>query len=76
MLLSQGFHDYLATRAPQEYHKAEVRRYRERIHKVISAEQRLTAFFQSGSFQHGTAVMPYSDVDYMARIQVVPHRVV
>jgi hypothetical protein len=25
-------------------------------------------FFQSGSFQHGTAVMPYSDVDYIARI--------
>ncbi len=26
------------------------------------------SFFQSGSFQHGTAVTPHSDVDYIARI--------
>ena len=25
-------------------------------------------FFQSGSFQHGTAITPHSDVDYIARI--------
>lgn len=26
------------------------------------------SFYQSGSFQHGTAITPYSDVDYIARI--------
>ena len=26
------------------------------------------SFYQSGSFQHGTAITPHSDVDYIARI--------
>ncbi|GAA4704260.1 hypothetical protein [Nocardioides conyzicola] len=64
----EGFDRYLAARAPTEAHKAEVRRYRERIRGIIAANHNLMGFFQSGSFQHGTAVMPYSDVDYIARI--------
>lgn len=63
-----GFDRYLAEYAPREQHKAEVRKYRERVRAIIAAEYRLMGFFQSGSFQHGTAVMPYSDVDYIARI--------
>lgn len=63
-----GFDHYLASRAPSESHKAEVRRYRERIRDIIAKRHELMAFFQSGSFQHGTAVMPFSDVDYIARI--------
>lgn len=66
--LWEGFDRYLAARAPTDAHKEEVRRYRERVRAVIAAEHRLMGFFQSGSFQHGTAVMPYSDVDYIARI--------
>jgi len=66
--LWEGFDRYLAARAPTEAHKAEVRQYRERIREIIAAQYRLMSFYQSGSFQHGTAVMPYSDVDYIARI--------
>ncbi|WP_143657963.1 nucleotidyltransferase domain-containing protein [Embleya scabrispora] len=66
--LWQAVDQYLAERAPKDWAKAEVRRYRQRIHEILSAEFRLLSFFQSGSFQHGTAVMPHSDVDYMARI--------
>jgi hypothetical protein len=66
--LWEGFDGYLAARAPTEAHKAEVRRYRERVRETIAQEHRLMGFFQSGSFRHGTAVMPYSDVDYIARI--------
>lgn len=66
--LWEGFDQYLARRAPTESHKAEVRRYRERVRETIASKHRLMGFFQSGSFQHGTAVMPYSDVDYIARI--------
>lgn len=63
-----GFDQYLAACSPQDHHKAEVRRYRERIRTVVATNNRLMGFFQSGSFQHGTAVMPHSDVDYIARI--------
>jgi hypothetical protein len=66
--LSEGFDRYLASRAPTDIHKAEVRRYRERVRGIIAEHHRLMGFFQSGSFEHGTAVMPYSDVDYIARI--------
>lgn len=65
---SEGFDRYLAARAPTDSHKAEVRRYRERVREIIADNHRLMGFSQSGSFQHGTAVMPYSDVDYIARI--------
>lgn len=67
--LSEGFDRYLASRAPTDSHRAEVRRYRERVRDVIAKRHRLMGFFQSGSFQHGTAVMPFSDVDYIARIR-------
>src|SRR5699024_10601209 len=63
----EGFDRYLASRAPSDSHKAEVRRYRERIRDIIAKRQELMALFQSGSFQHETAVMPFSDVDYIAR---------
>src|SRR5699024_1926828 len=63
----EGFDRYLASRAPSDSHKAEVRRYRERIRDIIAKRHELMAFFQSGSFQHGTAVMPFSDVAYIAR---------
>lgn len=66
--LWEGFDDYLARRAPTESDKAEVRRYRERVRGIIDEHHRLMGFFQSGSFQHGTAVMPHSDVDYVARM--------
>jgi hypothetical protein len=66
--LWEGFDRYLAARAPTEDHKAEVRLYREKVRGIIASQYRLMGFFQSGSFQHGTAVMPYSDVDYIARI--------
>ncbi len=64
----QGFSTYLDAHSPQEFHKAEVRRYRERLHEALSSKYRVTAFFQSGSFRHGTAFTPYSDVDYLVRI--------
>ncbi|MFC6154909.1 nucleotidyltransferase domain-containing protein [Nocardioides yefusunii] len=66
--LSEGIDRYLEARAPKEWHKAEVRQHRERVREIIGSKHRLMGFFQSGSFQHGTAVMPYSDVDYIARI--------
>jgi len=66
--LWEGFDRYLASRAPTDSHRAEVRRYRERVRDIIAKHHRLMGFFQSGSFQHGTAVMPFSDVDYIARI--------
>lgn len=66
--LWQGIDQYLAERAPNDWEKAEVRRYRQRIHEILSAEYRLMSFYQSGSFQHGTAITPHSDVDYIARI--------
>lgn len=66
--LWEGFSSYLAACSPQDWHNAEVRRYRERLHQVLSNEYRVMAFFQSGSFRHGTAVFPYSDVDYLVRI--------
>lgn len=66
--LWEGFDRYLAACAPTDTHKAEVRKYRERVWELINSNYRLIGFFQSGSFQHGTAVMPYSDVDYIARI--------
>lgn len=66
--LWQAIDRYLAERAPTDTHKIEVRRYRQRLHDIFSREYNMLAFFQSGSFQHGTAVMPYSDVDYIVRI--------
>lgn len=64
----QGIDQYLAERAPNAWEKDEVRRYRQRIHEILSAEYRLMSFYQSGSFQHGTAITPHNDVDYIARI--------
>jgi hypothetical protein len=66
--LSEGFTRYLAACSPQDWHKAEVWRYRQRLHDVLSSQYRVMAFFQSGSFRHGTAVTPYSDVDYLVRL--------
>ena len=66
--LWEGIDRYLGERAPRDWEKAEVRRYRQRIQEILGAEYRLMSFFQSGSFQHGTAIGPYSDVDYIARI--------
>lgn len=66
--LSDGISRYLGAHAPTDAHRAEVRQQRERVREVIASKHRLLGFFQSGSFQHGTAVMPYSDVDYIARI--------
>lgn len=63
-----GFASYLADCSPQEWHRSEVRQHRERLLGVLSSKYRVSAFFQSGSFRHGTAVIPYSDVDYLARI--------
>ncbi|MFI8311954.1 nucleotidyltransferase [Streptomyces microflavus] len=66
--LWEAINRYLANRAPSLLEKEEVRRYRQRIYDILNAEFNLMAFFQSGSFKHGTAVMPYSDVDYVARL--------
>lgn len=66
--LWEGFSSFLAARSPQDWHKSEVRRYRERLYEALSKKYRVTAFYQSGSFRHGTAVTPYSDVDYLVRI--------
>lgn len=59
---------YLKEREPKDWHKAEVRQYRQRIYDILNSELRVMNFFQTGSFQHGTAVIPHSDVDYMVRI--------
>lgn len=66
--LWEGINQYLADRAPNDWEKAEVRRYRQRLYDILNAKYRLMSFYQSGSFQHGTAVTPHSDVDYIARI--------
>ncbi|MFF0533606.1 hypothetical protein ACFYT3_35230 [Nocardia amikacinitolerans] len=66
--LWEAIDKYLKDRVPQDWEKTEVRQYRQRILDVLSSEFRIMNFFQTGSFQHGTAVTPYSDVDYMARI--------
>ncbi|MFE9843394.1 SMODS domain-containing nucleotidyltransferase [Streptomyces goshikiensis] len=63
----EAINQYLDERAPKDWHKAEVRKYRQRIYDILYSEFRLMSFFQSGSFQHGTAIMPYSDVDYISR---------
>lgn len=68
MKLWEAFDYYVKSKKPSDTHRSEVRRYRERLHALLVTEYRLVGFFQSGSFQHGTAVMPYSDVDYIARI--------
>jgi hypothetical protein len=54
--------------APADWEREEVRRYRKRILEALETKFRVMNFFQTGSFQHGTAVSPYSDVDYMARL--------
>lgn len=64
----EAFNAFLAPKTPGDFEKAEVRRYRQRIHDALDAEFRLMSFYQSGSFKHGTAVTPWSDVDYIARI--------
>jgi hypothetical protein len=66
--LWEGINHYLADRAPNDWEKAEVRRYRQRLYDILNSKYRLISFYQSGSFQHGTAVTPHSDVDYIARI--------
>lgn len=66
--LWEGINQYLAERAPNDWEKAEVRRYRQRLYDILKAKYRLISFYQSGSFQHGTAITPHSDVDYIARI--------
>lgn len=67
-MLWEGFEQYLNACAPTDWHRAEVRRYRERIFNAMSGAFNVVGMFQSGSFQHGTGVMPWSDVDYMVRI--------
>lgn len=66
--LSDGVTRYLAARAPTNQEKAQVAHYKERLDEILSEKFRLIWFFQSGSFQHGTAITPYADVDYIARI--------
>ncbi|MDV7091011.1 nucleotidyltransferase [Rhodococcus opacus] len=68
--ISAGIDDFLQERKPQKWHRDEVSRYRECILGVLESEFTVFNFFQSGSFQHGTAVTPYSDVDYMACLSV------
>lgn len=64
----EGFEQYLKSKQPQSWHREEVARYRSRLHQILDGEFGLLQFFQSGSFAHGTAVWPWSDVDYVARI--------
>ena len=66
--LSDSIGAYLDRSAPADWQKAEVARFRARVSEVLEANFRVMAFFQSGSFRHGTAISPYSDVDYIARI--------
>jgi hypothetical protein len=66
--LSEAVQEYLAARAPSDWEKGQGARYKERLNDILDAKFRLMGFFQSGSFQHGTAVTPYADVDYIARI--------
>ncbi|MFD7011842.1 hypothetical protein [Rhodococcus jostii] len=68
--ISDGITTYLAERQPQQWHRDEVSRYRQRILGILESEFTVFNFFQSGSFQHGTAVTPHSDVDYMACLSV------
>lgn len=70
MALWESIDRYLSDCAPSDWERQEVRRYRERILEAIRTKFVVPNFFQTGSFQHGTAVSPYSDVDYMARLPV------
>ena len=66
--LSESVVAYLAAKSPKAWEKAEVAKYRTRLHDVLNREFNLMSFYQSGSFEHGTAITPYADVDYIARI--------
>lgn len=66
--LDEAFLAYLRAKTPRDYEKTQVSQQRSRIQEALEARFRLIDFFQSGSFSHGTAVSPYSDVDYIARI--------
>jgi hypothetical protein len=66
--LSEAIRLYLDHRKPPSWQVAEVARFRARLEEILESNFRMMAFFQSGSFRHGTAISPYSDVDYIARI--------
>lgn len=66
--LWEAFDQYLSSVTPSKWERDEVKKYKDRLYKVLDAEFGLTAFFQSGSFSNGTGISGRSDVDYFARI--------
>lgn len=66
--LWEAFDQYLSAVTPSTWERDEVKKYRDRLYKVLDDEFGLTAFFQSGSFSTGTGIATRSDVDYFARI--------
>lgn len=66
--MSESIQAYLDERRPADWQQAEVARFRARLEEILESNFQMIGFFQSGSFTHGTAISPYSDVDYIARI--------
>lgn len=66
--VDEGFRTLHAWLIPTETERAAASTHRESIVGKLKASLGVENFFQTGSFGNGTAVRPYSDVDYFASI--------
>ena len=64
--VDDGFRTFLGRLVPTEAQRNAASSHRETVESCIRANFGLNRFFQTGSFNHGTAVRNYSDVDYFA----------
>jgi hypothetical protein len=63
--VSAGFDLYLSRLKPTSSEVSSASQHRESVRSALEA-LKLSRFFQTGSFSHGTGVRHYSDVDYLA----------
>lgn len=64
--MSDGFDTFLGWLTPSEAERNATSKHRTSVENCIRSNFGLNRFFQTGSFNHGTAVSVYSDVDYFA----------
>lgn len=67
--VSSGFNTFLNGLVPTAYQAQAASKHRQTVYDALSANPGLSRFVQIGSFNHGTGVRNYSDVDYLAALQ-------
>lgn len=66
--VNQGFEEFLDDLRPTQAHRDAAASHRASVKAALESHFRVDAFFESGSFTHGTGVRYFSDVDSFVRI--------